>query len=150
MEPTNKPITFNSRVPRELKMFIEMITDVFNEFEDVKWSNNSQFEIGFNYKNKKAGTEYFFGVWYDLWEHYEVPLAITFNYRGKAPVQWHDKLRSYIVAKNVEGIRVERFEEYTCILFEYNFFKFDGGDDIASLSAFYQEVTEYAEIILKR
>ncbi len=40
---TTQPISYNGRVARELKMFIEMMEDVFNDYEDVKWSNKSYF-----------------------------------------------------------------------------------------------------------
>jgi hypothetical protein len=146
LDNKNTPFTFNTRVAKELKMFTEMISLVWEQF-DVKWSNNSHEEIGFYYRNKIRKTEYFFGIWYDLWEHYEIPLSITFKYTGKAPVQWHDKVKAYILSKNIEGIRVVNFEGYICILFEYNFFKFDSGDDIDRLSEVYCDFTEYAETI---
>ena len=142
-----QPISYNGRVSRELKMFIEMIEDVFSEFADVKWSNKSNFEIGFYYRNKKKKTEYFFGIWYDLWEHYEIPLALTLWYYGKAPNQWHDRLKKYIRENFVKGLQIKDYEGYTCILFEYAFFKFDKGDDNKSLSDLYYKVTEQADIL---
>ena len=147
MKDNRTPVSFNYRVPRELKMFVEMIEEIFLEYEDVKWSNNSSTEIGFYCRNKKLQTEYFFGIWYDLWEQFEIPLSITFKYSGVAPLQWHDKVKAYIISKNIKGVRVENFQGYTCILFEYDYFKFDSGDDVKTLSSLYYDVTEYAETI---
>ena len=144
---TEKPISFNPRVPRELKMFIEMTEDVYSIYEDVKWSNKSDLEIGFIYKNKKKTTEYFFGIWYDLWETYGIPLSITFSYTGKAPVEWHDKLKSFISKNMEEGIIVKDYEGWTCVLFDYSYFKFDKGNDAERLSKFYFLTTDYADSI---
>lgn len=127
-----------------------MIEDVFSEYEDVKWSNNSQYEIGFYWKDRKKRTEYFFGIWYDLWEHYEIPLSITFKFDGKAPDQWHYKLQTFIKSKYKEGILVKHYDGYTCLLFDYSFFKFDKGNDIDSLSNVYYDTTEYAENLLAK
>lgn len=142
-----QPISYNGRVPRELKMFIEMIEDVSYDYEDVKWSNKSYYEIGFYHRNKKKKTEYFFGIWYDLWEQYGIPLSLTLSYDGKAPNQWHDKLKKYIQTNFDEGLQIKDYEGYTCILFEHSFFKFDKGDDSKSLSDLYYKVTEHADAL---
>jgi len=142
---TTQPVSYNGRVAREIKMFVEMIEDVYSAYDDVKWSNKSHYEIGFYYQDKKKKTEYFFGIWYDLWEQYGIPLCITFNYNGKAPQQWHDKLKKFITNHYNEGLVIKDYEGYTCILFEYSFFKFDKGDDSSSLSDLYLKVTEYAD-----
>ena len=144
METIN-PISYNTRIARELKMFIEMIDDVYSKFEDVKWSNKSELEIGFYYRNKKKKTEYFFGIWYDLWETYGMPLSFVLNYQGKAPIQWHDNLKKFIATNFEEGLAVKDYEGYTWILFEYSYFKFDQGNDIERLSELYYKVTEYAD-----
>jgi hypothetical protein len=146
MEITH-PISYNTRVAREIKMFIEMIEDVYYYYEDVKWSTKSNFEIGFYFRNKKKKTEYFFGIWYDLWEHYGTPLCITFSYYGKAPNQWHDKLKKFIAVNFEEGLQVKDYEGYTCILFGYSYFKFDEGNDTIRLSDLYSKVTEYADAL---
>jgi hypothetical protein len=142
---TTQPITFNNRVPREIKMFIDMIEEVFEGFEDVKWSNKSWYEIGFIYRNKKKKTEYFFGIWYDLWEQYGIPLSLCLSYSGKAPNQWHDKLFKYISENYSEGLFIKNYEGYTCILFNYSFFQFDKGDDVKALSDLFYDVTEQAD-----
>jgi hypothetical protein len=139
-----EPISYNGRVAREIKMFVEMIEEVYSLYE-VKWSNNSHVEIGFIYRNKSKRTNYFFGIWYDLWEQYGIPLCITLDYSGKAPNQWHDKVKKFVTENYNEGVLLKDYHGYTCILFEYSFFKFDKGDDIGNLSSLYDEVTKYAE-----
>jgi len=141
----NQPASFNGRVPRELKMFIEMILGVYYQYQDVSWSKNSDYEIGFYYRNKLKGTECFFGIWYDLWEKFDIPLCMTLGYKGKAPIEWHHKLKKYIEVNYPHGIQIKMFEDYTCILFEYSFFKFDKGDDIETLSNLYYKMSEFAD-----
>lgn len=146
MKP-QEPIIYNFRIPRELKMFLEMIEYVSERFEDVKWSNKKMDEIGFIYKNKSKGTEYFFGIWFDLWEQYGIPLGLSLSYSGKAPNEWHKKVKNFILANYSSGIQIRNFENFTCILFEHSFFHFDNGDDNEKLTELYYKVTEYADSI---
>lgn len=144
---STEPIIYNFRVPRELKMFLEMIEYVSGQFEGVKWSNKKMDEIGFIYKNKSKGTEYFFGIWFDLWEQYGKPLSLSLSYTGKAPNEWHEKIKKFVVDNYSSGIQIKNFENWTCVLFEHSFFQFDKGDDNEKLSEFYYKVTEYADSI---
>ena len=128
-------------------MLVEIIEDVFPCVEEVKWSNKSQFEIGFNYRNKLKKTAYFFGIWYDLWEKYGIPLYITLDYGGKAPIQWHDKVKKFISDNYKEGLQEKDYEGFTCILFEHSFYQFDVGDDKEKLTKIFCEVTEYADAV---
>lgn len=143
------PITFNTRVPREIKMFIEMITHVYSEFEDIKWSRKSEIEFGFTYRNKGKGTEYFFGIWYDLWEQFGVPLSLCLSYAGTSNSDWYNKMKKYISSNYNNGIILKEFDGWICILFDYSFFKFDSGDDISTLVELYYDITEYGEYLVK-
>lgn len=120
-----------------------MILGVYQHYEDLKWSNLSDSEIGFYHKDKKTRCEFFFGIWYDLWEHYEIPLCMTFAYDGHAPLEWHNRVKAKIRLSKTPGIRIESYQDFTCILFEYEYFKFDDGDDINRLSILYNELVDY-------
>ena len=138
MENNDRPYSFNPRVPRELKMFTEMIVELFQSYEGLKWSRDSNEEIGFYYKEKPIKCDVFFGIWYDLWEQFGIPLSIVVNYYDTAPIEFHNKLKSYIISKKIEGGRVEYFGDFTCLLFDYPFFEFDRGDDIKRLSILFK------------
>lgn len=144
---TTQPLTFNIRIPKEIKMFVEMIEEVYNEIENAEWSKRSDIEIGFIEKNKQKKTEHFFGIWYDLWEQFGFPLGLCLKYRGKAPTEWHEKLRTYISKRYTVGISLKQYESWTCVLFNYSFFEFDKGDDIKKLTSLYLDITKHADAL---
>ncbi|MBL7754974.1 MAG: hypothetical protein JNM44_10905, partial [Chitinophagaceae bacterium] len=117
------------------------------DFENLKWSRYSESEIGFYYRHKEKKTKYFFGIWYDLWEKYEIPLSLCLSKSGNGASDWNIKLRKYISENYNDGIVIKEYDGWTCILFEYSFFKFDSGDDSKALSDMFYYVTEYADQI---
>lgn len=145
--PDSKPVIYSSRAATEFQFYIEIIEDVFEMMESGKISRHYTEEIGFYFRDKAKKTEYFFGIWYDLWRYTEVPLALTFRYFGKAPNQWHYRVQKYLRDNTEQGLKVVEYEDHTCLIFDASFFKFDDEDFIEKTATAIEKFTLHSDSI---
>ncbi|MGG9963078.1 hypothetical protein [Ferruginibacter sp. SUN106] len=141
---TVKPALYSKQIGHELIILTDFITDVYNEFEKLSWSNNSQFEIGFFEKDMITKSSVFFGIWYELWNHFEIPLSIVINYKGKAPVEKHQSIKRYIESKKIKGIIFKDYSNFAVILFDYDFFNYE--NDVERTTRLFEEITQFLGI----
>lgn len=121
----NDPLSYNKKTPQEVLMFIELIVDVFNMFKKVTWSNNSHCEIGFLFKDKITKSNIFFGIWYEAWESFGIPICITLNYTGKAKTDKITEIKKFIESKSEKGLIFKSdYNDYALILFQHEFYNF--------------------------
>jgi hypothetical protein len=144
MTKTNRPISYNKQTPRELMMFTELIVDVWSELNKANWSNQSAIEIGFSLSNKITKSNIFFGIWFEAWESFEIPLCITIDFAGiDQQEKW--KLCKKILEKFKGGLKlVSDYQNYTLILIEHDFFNFK--DDEKRLAKLFKELCYVAGI----
>lgn len=143
----SNPYIFNPKAAREFSVFSEIIVSVFQEFEDVTWSSRRSEELGFYFKDNPNKVKYFFGVWYDLWEYYGTPLSLVIDYWGKAPIQWHERLKLYLENTVGEHVQIVNYDGFTCLLFNYEYFEFEKNTHIDRLISLFE--TDFIEIIEK-
>ena len=143
-ENTPQPISYNKRTPREIMMFTEFICEVYSEIEKPKWSNDSHAEIGFYEKNKTTGSNIFFGIWYEAWEFFGIPLCITLDYGGNSVTDKYNQIRKHIESKNEAGLYYKEFQDFALILFDHEFFNFKNDTD--RLVTMYTELRNLVDI----
>lgn len=124
-KPIAIPNLYDKRIPIQLSFFTELIVEVYNQYPNFFWSNDSHNEIGFYEKDKITKSEIFLGIWYESWQFFEIPLCIAIDYRGKARYEQHQKFKKYIEDKKIKGLILKDYLEYSLILFEHNFFNYE-------------------------
>lgn len=140
-----KPLLYNIAVAREINVLTEIIVDVYGFFDNLPWSNNSHYEIGFYYKNKTSKTSVFFGIYYDSWEFFGIPLCIAVDYKGKYPVEMNQKLKKLIESKTEKGVYFKDFNDLGLILFDHDYFNFE--DDADRLSDLFEEISTFVDSV---
>src|SRR5439155_26493340 len=100
----SQPISYNKQTPKEILMFTELIVDVYCMFKKASWSSNSQAEIGFPLKDKISKSSIFFGIWYEAWESFGIPICITLDYMGKAVTDKYNDIKKAIENKGEKGL----------------------------------------------
>lgn len=126
---TSKPLLYNKGVPHELMILTELIVDVHGGFEKLPWSNNSQVEIGFYQKDIITKTTIFFGIWYEAWNSFAIPLCIAIDYKGKAPFEKYQEIKSLIEMKKIQGLIFKDYQGYAMVLIDYDFYNFKNDND---------------------
>ena len=65
-EELSRSALYDSKIPRQLSFYTELIVEVCNEIIKPSWSAHSDIEIGFYKKDKVTKSELFFGIWYEI------------------------------------------------------------------------------------
>ncbi len=125
---TNSPL-YSKSTARGFAQYAELITEVYDQFDTKTWSSMKDIELGFYKIDKKTKTSVFFGIWFDAWQHFEVPLSIEIDYMGAAPGEMQQKIKSYIEKKGIKGISYKNYSELSVILIEESFFDYETDAD---------------------
>jgi hypothetical protein len=122
----------------------ELITEVHDIFIYKTWSTKKGIELGFYKSNKQTKTSVFFGIWFDAWEHFGIPLSLNIDYKGKAPTEMHQKIKSFIEKKGIAGISYKNYRDLSIILIEESFFDYE--TDADRLADLVEEVCRFMGI----
>jgi hypothetical protein len=122
----------------------ELILEVHDIFIYKTWSTKKGIELGFYKTNKQTKTSVFFGIWFEAWEDFGIPLSINIDYKGKAPVEMHQKIKSYIEKKGIAGISYKNYKDLSIILIEESFFDYE--TDADRLADLLEEVCHFMGI----
>jgi hypothetical protein len=121
----NIPLSYNKRTPEEIMMFTEMIENVYYLFDNARWSNNTHAEIGFYVKDKLSKTTLFFGIWFEAWKSYGIPMSIVIDYYGKDVTSRMKDIKQLIDNKTDKGLLFyPDYHSYGLILFEHIYYNF--------------------------
>lgn len=128
------PLLYNKNIARDLEDLTDLIIEVYCEIEKPSWSNQTPEEIGFYKRDKVSKSSIFFGIWYESWKFFGIPLCIAIDYQGNTPFDKIQKVKSFIIDKKIIGVRFSDFQDYALVLFDHNYFNFkDDGDRLAKL-----------------
>jgi hypothetical protein len=100
----------------EFEVLCELIYDVADEFEGLKWTGRKEliYEIGFYNRDKKTNSSVFFGIWYESWRYNQIPLSIVVDYQGKWPRDKHLEIKKYVESIDDKGLIYKRLSRFCC------------------------------------
>lgn len=128
MRKTPNGLLYDKRIAAGINQTFDLISDVFDEYENAKWTTRRYGEYGFYDRSKETKCEIFFGVWFNLWEFFEIPVCICIDYYGTGKTAKHHQIKKWVEEKNISGIVFKDYEMYAIILFDESFFNFDESD----------------------
>jgi hypothetical protein len=144
---SNRPISYNKQTPKEILMFIEIIEDVYSETKKSSWSGKSHLEIGFYIKDKVTKSSIFFGIWFEAWESFGIPLSIVLDYGGKSATDRHNAIKKIIQGKNQSGLQFkDDYQGYALILINHEYLNFE--NDVERIASLLDQLKHNMEINL--
>ena len=149
-----KGLLYDTRVARGLKQMLDIIDAVFEickkpaSAKKPKFTTKHNIENGFYIKNNQTYSQLFFGIWYSSWEQFEIPISISVNYYGNAPVSKHSQIKAWVEKKEIDGIMFKEFQDHAMLVFQESFFNFD--DDAERMYKILNDLNAYLDVEYKR
>lgn len=138
---------YNGKVAKGITMFTELIRAVWERMDKARWSNDSNEEIGFYREDKIIKSSIFFGIWFEAWAHFDIPVCITLYYGGNAARDKYQAIKKILENKKEQGLFFkEDYQGYAVILFEHSYYTFEEQKDEERLLKLIHELRYMLEI----